>query len=56
MTDRLIVTHYDAWAPPTYEPCSSEDYAFTALALYAMAATVAVIALGTWAIVRGRGR
>ena len=51
MSNRLIVTHYDAWAPPT-----PEDYAFTALALYAMAATVAVIGLGMWAMVRGRGR
>ena len=56
MTNRLIVTHYDAWAPPTDEPCSSEDYAFTALAQYAIAATVAVIGMTLWAIVRGRGR
>ena len=51
MTDRVIVTHYDAWAPPT-----PEDYVVTMLALYAIAAPVAVIGLGMWAIVRGRGR
>ena len=56
MTDRLIVTHYDSWSPPTYEPCSSEGYVVTMLALYAIAATVAVIGVTLWAIVRGRGR
>ena len=56
VNNRLIVTHYDAWAPPTDEPCSSEDYAVTMLALYAIAATVAVIGVTLWAIVRGRGR
>ena len=56
MTDRLIVTPYDAWAPPTDEPCSSEDYVVTMLALYAIAATVAVIGVTLWGWARGRGR
>ena len=56
MNNRLIVTHYDAWAPPTYEPCSSEDYAVTMLALYAMAAMVGLIGGTLWGWARGRGR
>ena len=51
MSNRVTVTSYQTWAPLTHE-----DYAFTALALYAIAATVAVIGVGMWAIVRGRGR
>ena len=49
----VITTYVDtaAWAPPT-----PEDYALTALALYAMAATVAVIGVTLWGWARGRGR
>jgi hypothetical protein len=51
MTNRVTVTHFDAWAPPTHE-----DYAVTWLVLYAMAVTLALVAVGISGAVRRRGR